>query len=70
MTKIELIEKFERELRLLHYAPSTVQTYTSCLAVFLRNYKKYNGYKNIEDVKSFLQLRYTCICQNHPLSVV
>jgi site-specific recombinase XerD len=53
-TKKEWIELLKRELQLRHYAPSTIVTYTSCLAVILNKYHQYNGYKSIEDIKDFL----------------
>ncbi len=54
MTKNEWIEKLQRELRLRNYAESTINTYSGCLSVILSMYKKYNGYKSVEDIKTFL----------------
>jgi len=54
MTKKEWVEKLSRELRLRHYAESTISTYCGCLSVILSMYKKYNGYASVEDIKSFL----------------
>lgn len=54
MKKSEWINKLKRELQLRNYAASTIDTYASCLTVFLSSYKKYNGYKSVEDIKSFL----------------
>lgn len=54
MTKQEWIAKLKRELMLRKYAPSTIKTYTGVLAVILDQYKKYNGYKSVEDIKNFL----------------
>ena len=54
MTKNEWIEKLKRELQLRNYASSTISTYSGALSVILSQYKKYNGYKSIEDIKSFL----------------
>lgn len=54
MKKQEFINSLKRELQLRNYAASTVSTYAGCLSVFLSNYKKYNGYKSIEDIKDFL----------------
>lgn len=54
MTKQEWIDKLKRELQLRNYAESTISTYGGCLSVILSKYKQYNGYKSIEDIKSFL----------------
>lgn len=54
MKKSEWLDKLKRELQLLNYAPNTIDTYASCLTVFLSQYKKFNGYKDVEDIKSFL----------------
>jgi integrase/recombinase XerD len=54
MKKDEWINKLKRELHLLNYAATTIETYASCLAVFLSQYKKFNGYKEVDDLKSFL----------------
>jgi integrase/recombinase XerD len=54
MTKGEWIEKLKRELKLRNYADSTISTYSGCLSVILDKYKHYNGYKDVEDIKSFL----------------
>lgn len=54
MTKNELITKLRRELSLRNYADSSIKTYCGCLSVFLSQYTKYNGYKDIEDIKDFL----------------
>lgn len=54
MKKQDWINNLKRELQLRNYAPSTIATYSSCLAVFLCNYKNYNGFKSIEDIKAFL----------------
>lgn len=54
MTKQEWIEKLKRELQLRNYAESTISTYCGCLSVILSKYKQYNGYKSVEDIKSFL----------------
>lgn len=54
MTKKEWIEKFKRELKLRNYADSTISTYSGCLAVILDKYHQYNGYKDVEEIKSFL----------------
>lgn len=54
MTKQELINQLKRELKLRNYADSTIDTYSSCLSVFLSGYQKFNGFKSIEDIKSFL----------------
>src|SRR5690349_18925183 len=54
MNKNELIVKLQRELGLRNYALSTIKTYCGCLSVFLDNYKKYNGYSDLEDIKDFL----------------
>lgn len=54
MTKQEWIEKFKRELRLRNYADSTISTYSGCLSVILDKYKQYNGYKDVEEIKSFM----------------
>ena len=54
MTKEQYIIKFKRELQLRNYALSTIGTYASCLDIFLSNYNKYNGYADIEDIKSFM----------------
>lgn len=54
MTKQEWIEKLKRELKLRNYAESTVRTYAGCLSVILDKYQQFNGYKDVEDIKSFL----------------
>lgn len=54
MTKEQLIIKFKRELQLRNFAMSTIKTYGGCLSVFIDNFKKFNGYKDVEDIKSFL----------------
>lgn len=55
MNKIdELCHKLKRELQLIKYADSTVNTYASCLRVFLSQHNKFNHYNSIEDVKDFL----------------
>lgn len=54
MTKNEWIEKLKKELRLLWYAQSTIDTYSGCLSVILSKYHQYNGYKNIDDIKNFM----------------
>lgn len=54
MTKQEWIEKLKRELKLRNYADSTISTYSGCLSVILDKYKEYNGYKDVEEIKSFL----------------
>lgn len=55
MTKIDLLcYKLKRELQLIKYADSTINTYASCLRVFLTQHKKFNNYNSIEDVKDFL----------------
>jgi len=54
MTKQEWIEKLKRELKLRNYADSTISTYSGCLSVILDRYKQFNGYKDVEDIKSFL----------------
>ena len=54
MTKQEWIEKLKRELKLRNYADSTISTYAGSLSVILNDYHKYNGYKDVEDIKSFL----------------
>ncbi len=54
MTKNEWILQLRRELNLRNYASSTIETYSSCLSVFLFNYSRYNSFKSIEDIKSFL----------------
>lgn len=56
MTKQEWIDKLKRELQLRNYAESTISTYCGCLSVILSKYKQYNGYKSVEDIKSFLLL--------------
>jgi len=53
-TKKDWINKLTRELQLRNYAASTIKTYTSCLSVILDQYKKYKGYKTVEEIKSFL----------------
>ena len=50
----ELVGKLQRELKLRKYANSSIDTYSSCLRVFLSQHKKFNSYQDIEDVKSFL----------------
>lgn len=54
MTKQEWVNQLRRELKLRNYADSTIDTYGSCLTVFLSSYSRYNGFKSIEDIKSFL----------------
>lgn len=54
MKKEEYINKLRRELKLRNYALSTIETYCSCLNVFLSKYHQFNGYKSIEDIKDFL----------------
>mgnify|MGYP002785453401 FL=1 len=54
MTKNEWVEKFKRELKLRNYADSTISTYSGCLSVILDKYHQYNGYKDVEEIKSFL----------------
>lgn len=55
MTRFEqLIHQFKRELQLKKYADSTVETYASCLAVFLRAMNGKPAPLNIEEIKSFL----------------
>lgn len=41
-------------MQLRNYAFSTINTYSSCLDVFLSNINKYNQYDSVEDIKSFL----------------
>ena len=54
MTKKDWVEKLKRELQLRKYAPSTIDTYCGNLGTILNDYKNYNGYQSIEDIKSFL----------------
>lgn len=54
MTKKQWIDKLKKELTLRKYAPSTISTYCQCLNVILNAYHQFNGYKNLEDIKSFL----------------
>jgi len=54
MNKQQLVTKFQRELSLRNYATSTIQSYSGCLSIFLDNYRKYNGYSEVEDIKDFL----------------
>ena len=55
MTRFEeLIYRFKRELQLKKYADSTVETYASCIAVFLRAMAGKPAPLNIEEIKTFL----------------
>jgi site-specific recombinase XerD len=55
MTRFEeLIRLFKRELQLKKYADSTVETYASCIAVFLRAMAGKPAPLNIEEIKTFL----------------
>lgn len=54
MNKQEWLHQFKRELKLRNYADNTIDVYAGCLNIFLSNYAAYNGYKSVEDIKSFL----------------
>lgn len=54
MTSKQWIEKLRVELKVRNYAKSSIETYCSCLAIILANYKKYNGYQSGDDIKAFL----------------
>ena len=50
----QLLHQFKRELELRKYADSTISTYTSCLAVFLKAMAGKPAPLNIEEIKTFL----------------